>query len=62
MSGSPVVGVIREVVEWAALGIEILGVVVIVAGVLRAAITRAAVRSDSPGGEERSRHEIGRTD
>ena len=31
---------IRAAIEWAALGIEILGAVIIVAGVLRVAITR----------------------
>jgi uncharacterized membrane protein len=35
---------IRAAIEWAALGIEILGAVVIVAGVLRVMITRGAVR------------------
>ena len=33
---------IREAIEWAALGIEILGAVVIFAGVMRVAFTRPA--------------------
>lgn len=35
---------IREAIEWAALGIEILGAVVIFAGVMRVAFTRGTVR------------------
>jgi uncharacterized membrane protein len=35
---------VRAAMEWASLGIEILGVVVIVAGVLRIMVTRGTVR------------------
>ncbi|MCU0922535.1 MAG: hypothetical protein MUF16_19785 [Burkholderiaceae bacterium] len=35
---------IRTLIEWAALGIEMLGALVIVVGVLRVAITRGTVR------------------
>lgn len=56
---------IRSVIEWAALGIEILGVVVIVAGVLRVAITRGTVRFvmrlDQPGAYTSHKHQIGRS-
>jgi uncharacterized membrane protein len=65
MPGSEVVGIIRAVIEWAALGIEILGASVIVAGVLRVAITRGAVRYlsrlDKPGAYESYKHEMGRS-
>jgi hypothetical protein len=44
MPGSAIVGVVRSIIEWAALGIEILGAAVIIAGVLRVAITRGVVR------------------
>lgn len=56
---------IRAATEWAALGIEIVGVVVIVAGVLRVAITRGTVRFllriDDPGAYDSYKHQIGRS-
>lgn len=56
---------IRAAIEWAALGIEILGAVIIVAGVLRVAITRGTVRFlmklDEPGAYEGYKHQIGRS-
>jgi len=56
---------IRTAIEWAALGIEILGAVIIVAGVLRVAITRGTVRFllklDEPGAYESYKHQIGRS-
>jgi uncharacterized membrane protein len=65
MAGGDVVGVIRSVIEWAALGIEILGATVIVAGVLRVAITRGTVRYlfqlDRPGAYESYQHQMGRS-
>jgi uncharacterized membrane protein len=65
MPGSEVVSVVRAVIEWAALGIEILGASVIVAGVLRVAITRGTVRYlfqlDRPGAYERYKHQMGRS-
>jgi uncharacterized membrane protein len=65
MHGSEVVSIIRAVIEWAALGIEILGATVIVAGVLRVAITRGTVRYlfrlDQPGAYERYKHQMGRS-
>jgi uncharacterized membrane protein len=44
MPNEHLVETIRAAIEWAALGIEILGAVVIVAGVLRVAIMRGTVR------------------
>jgi uncharacterized membrane protein len=65
MSGSETVRIVREVIEWAALAIEILGALVIVAGVLKVAITRGTVRYlfqlDKPGAFERYKHQIGRS-
>ena len=56
---------VRDVIEWAALGIEILGAAVIVAGVLRVAITRGTIRFlfklDEPGAYESYKHQIGRS-
>jgi len=56
---------IRAAIEWAALGIEILGAVVIVAGVLRVAITRGTVRFlfklEEPGAFGRYKHQMGRS-
>jgi uncharacterized membrane protein len=44
MPSEHVVEYIRAAIEWAALGIEILGAIVIVAGVLRIMVIRGAVR------------------
>jgi uncharacterized membrane protein len=56
---------VRGAIEWAALGIELLGAIVIVAGVLRVAITRGTVRFllklDEPGAYESYKHQIGRS-
>ena len=56
---------LRAVIEWAALGIEILGALVIFAGVLRVAITRGTVRFllklDEPGAYDDYKHQSGRS-
>jgi uncharacterized membrane protein len=65
MSGEEVVRVIREVIEWAALAIEVLGAVIIVAGVIRVAVTRGTVRYlfqvEKPGAFESYKHQLGRS-
>jgi uncharacterized membrane protein len=65
MSEHAVLGLIRSVIEWAALSIEILGAAIIVAGVLRVAITRGTVRYlfqlDKPGAYESYKHQMGRS-
>jgi uncharacterized membrane protein len=65
MPDSMVLTTVRTVIEWASLGIEILGALVIVAGVLRVAITRGTVRYifqlDKPGAYERYKHQMGRS-
>jgi uncharacterized membrane protein len=65
MSGSEVMGSVRAAIEWAALGIEVLGATVIVAGVLRVAITRGTIRYlfqlDRPGAFESYKHQMGRS-
>ena len=65
MPNEHLIGTIRAAIEWAALGIEILGAVVIVAGVLRVAITRGTVRFllklDQPGAYESYKHQMGRS-
>src|SRR6516164_567408 len=65
MPGSEIVGVVRIVIEWAALGIEVLGAVVIIAGVVRVAVTRGTVRYlfqlDKPGAFESYKHQMGRS-
>ena len=65
MPGSEAVGVVRAVIEWAALAIEILGATVIVAGVIRVAVMRGTVRYlfqlDKPGAFERYKHQMGRS-
>jgi len=65
MHGSEAVVAVRTVIEWAALGVELLGALVIVAGVLRVAVTHGTVRFllqlDKPGAYERYKHEMGRS-
>lgn len=56
---------IRMVIEWVALGIEVLGVAVIVAGVLGVVFTRGIVRYlfqvGQPNVEEGYKHQLGKT-
>jgi uncharacterized membrane protein len=65
MEHSEAVVVIRTVIEWSALAIEVLGALIIVAGVARVAITRGAVRYlfqlDKPGAYESYKHQMGRS-
>jgi uncharacterized membrane protein len=65
MPGSELIGSFRTVIEWAALLIEVLGVVVIVAGVLKVAVTRGTVRylfqTGQPGAYESYKHQLGKT-
>jgi uncharacterized membrane protein len=57
--------VVRAAIEWAALGIEMLGALVIVVGVLRVTITRGTVRFllkvDEPAAFDSYKHQIGRS-
>ena len=65
MPNEHLVATVRAAIEWAALGIEILGAVVIVAGVLRVAITRGTIRFllklDEPGAYGSYKHQMGRS-
>jgi uncharacterized membrane protein len=65
MPGSETVGTIRAAIEWAALVIEILGALIIVAGVIKVAVTRGTIRYlfqlDRPGAFERYKHQMGRS-
>ena len=60
-----VLHLVRSVIEWAALSIEVLGASIIVAGVMRVAITRGTVRYlfqlDKPGAYESYKHQMGRS-
>jgi uncharacterized membrane protein len=65
MPSEHVLEYIRAAMEWASLGIEILGVLVIVAGVLRITITRGAVRFlfklDERGAYREYKRQMGRS-
>jgi uncharacterized membrane protein len=65
MQGSQLVGIIRAVIEWAALLIEVLGASIIFAGVMRVVVTRGTVRFlfqlDKPGAYESYKHQMGRS-
>jgi len=58
------IATIRYLIEWAALGIEILAVAVIVAAVVKVAVTYGTVRYlfhlGTPGAYERYKHQLGR--
>lgn len=63
-SGGHIIEIIRQVIEWAALGIELLAVAVIVAGVLIVAIKRGTVRYifhlETTGAYEGYKRQLGR--
>jgi len=65
MQNEHLVETIRAAIEWAALGIEVLGAVVIIAGVIRVAITKGTVRFlfrlDEPGAFGSYKHQMGRS-
>lgn len=65
MPGSEMLVYVRMVIEWAALGIEMLGAVVIVSGVVGVAITRGTVRFlsqlDKPGAFQNYKQQLGKT-
>ncbi len=65
MTSEELIESVRVVMEWAALGIEILGAAIIVVGVLRVAITRGTVRFlfklDQPEAYESYKQQIGRS-
>jgi uncharacterized membrane protein len=62
--GGEVVVAIRHLIEWSALGIEVLAVAVIVVAVIVLAITQGTVRyvfhPGAPGTYESYRHQFGR--
>src|SRR5262249_49365907 len=65
MSGHEIIGTIRNVIEWAALVIEVLGATVIVAGIVKVAVTKGTLRYllqlGKPGAYEDYKHQLGRT-
>jgi uncharacterized membrane protein len=65
MPNEHLVETVRGAIEWAALGIEVLGALVIVAGVLRVAVTRGTIRFlfklDEPGAFGSYKQQMGRS-
>jgi uncharacterized membrane protein len=65
MPDEPLIDSVRAAIERAALGVEMLGAVVIVAGALRAAVTRGTLplpmKLDEPGASDSHQHPIGRS-
>ena len=65
MSGNELIGMVRAVFEWASLVIEVLGAGIIVAGVIKVAITRGTIRYlfklGQPGAYEDYKHQLGKT-
>ena len=64
MAGSESAGFIQTSMEWAALGVEVLAVVVIVAGVVKVALARRTFtyvfQIGEPGAYESYRRQLGR--
>jgi uncharacterized membrane protein len=65
MPNEHLVETIRGVIEWAALSIEVLGAVVIIAGVIRVAAMRGTIRFlfklDEPGAYGAYKSQLGRS-
>ena len=65
MPNEHLVETVRGAIEWAALGIEVLGALVIVAGVIRVAVTRGTIRFlfklDEPGAYGSYKQQMGRS-
>jgi len=65
MTSGAIMENIRGVIEWAALGIEVTGATIIVAGVLRVLIMRGTVRYlfqlGTPGADESYKQELGKS-
>jgi uncharacterized membrane protein len=65
MSGEEIVSAVRGFFEWAALVIEVIGASIIVAGVVKVAITRGTLRylfhASKPGEYESYKHQLGKT-
>jgi uncharacterized membrane protein len=63
MTGSRVFEVVHAVTEWAAVGIELIAVLIITAGVIRVALTRGTIRYlfrlNEPGGYESYKGQLG---
>lgn len=65
MHAEETISTLRALIEWAAFGLELLGALVIVIGVLRVAITRGMLRFllkvDDARAYEDYKHQIGRS-
>lgn len=65
MSDDEIVVMIRKVIEWSALIIEMLGAVVIIAGVIKVAVTKGTIRYlfqlEKEGAYESYKHQLGKT-
>lgn len=65
MSGNEIISMVRAVFEWASLVIEVLGAGIIVAGVIKVAITRGTIRYlfklGQPVVYESYKHQLGKT-
>ena len=65
MPGKELVTFIRDAIEWAALAIEVFGAIVIVAGVVKVAFNRGALRDllhlGKPDSYESYKHQLGKS-
>jgi uncharacterized membrane protein len=65
MASEAAISSVRAGIEYAALAIEVVGALVIVAGVVRVAVTRGTIRFllhlDTPGAFESYKHQLGRS-
>lgn len=65
MPNHEAISVVRIAIEWASLGIELLGALVIIAGVIQVVITHGTIRFlsklENPGAYEKYKHQLGKT-
>lgn len=64
MPNHEAISLVRIAIEWAALGIELLGALVIITGVIQVVITHGTIRfifkKEDPGVYEDYKHQLGR--
>jgi len=65
MPNSEAISLVRTAIEWASLGIEVLGALVIIAGVIQVTISHGTVRFinklEKPGAYESYKQQLGKT-
>jgi len=65
MPNHEAISLVRIAIEWASLGIELLGALVIITGVIQVVVTYGTIRfifkKEEPGAYENYKHQLGKT-